>query len=66
MADGNTDTDARQTTCRRTVGQIRTADRKAQIGEHFRDATHPGTTDANKMNVFNLMPHAVLRRRWPV
>lgn len=65
MADGNTDTDARQTARRRTVGQIRTADRKAQIGEHFRDTAHPGTADANKMNVFNLMPHAVLRR-WPV
>ena len=66
MADGNTDTDARQTTRRRTVGQIRTADGKAQIGEHFRDTAHPGTADSYKMNVFNLMPHAVLRRRWPV
>ena len=46
-----------QTPCHRTFGNIRTGHREAEVGQDFGNSAHAGTTDADEVDVFDLVFH---------
>jgi hypothetical protein len=58
VTDDGADAELGKPPGRRAVGEIGTADRKAEIRQDLGDAAHAGTTDADEMNALDLVFHS--------
>ena len=60
MADGDADALAFEAAGRGAGGEIGAADVEIEVGEDFGDAAHPGTADADEVNVLDLVFHLAI------